>query len=133
MMKSRSIGRVRNVGRGQAGEGRIGLIIALLVVAAVIYLLMLMIPPRITNAEMEGFVEQQTRQYVVNQISLDQLEKNILAEAARLEIPLQEEAININDSPGAVRVSFKYSIVNTLIGGKEWAQEFDVNEEVPRL
>lgn len=126
---------IRNfrMGRGQAGEGRIGLIIGLLVVAGAIYFLKLAVPPRIQKAEFADFIEQKTRTFVVNQITIEQLTTSILDEAKRLEIPISEESLTIDDTESRVRVRAKYTITQDIIGGKTWVQVHEIEKEVPRL
>lgn len=118
---------------GQSGEGRLGLIIALVVVAAVIYGLYLVVPARIDNADFQEFVEDKTRSFVVNQMTYDQLMVAIVDEAGKRGLPITEDQIRVSDSETRVAIKIPYTLKRTIIGGKEFSQDFEVDVEVPRI
>ena len=119
--------------RRQGGEGKIPLIIGILVVAGIIYGLVLTVPPRIQKAEFADFVENKGRAFVTNQITMDMLHDSILAEAQKTEVPLREEGLDIVDSETRLLIKVKYDVTKTLIGGKVWVQHYEFEKEVPKI
>ncbi len=119
--------------RHQAGEGKIGLVLGLIVLIGTIYFLKLWMPPRLQRAELEEFIEQKTRLYVVQQISYDQLMNEIAAQAKAERMPITQETLIVDDTEQKVRIQIKYDVVQRLVGGKEWVQHHEINVEVPRI
>jgi hypothetical protein len=120
-------------GRGQSGEGKIGLIIGILVVVAAIYLIKLMVPPRITRAEIADFAEGRARMMAVNQVTEEQLIASIREEVTKKGITLGEDGVQIIDGQSMIRVIVTYDHSQKVIGGKTWTQHVVIEKEVPRL
>lgn len=119
--------------RRQDGEGKIGLIIVLVVIAFVVIVLVKYVPARVQNASFAKDVELATRDYVVGDIrGVDNLIVRIMSDAEDEGVPLDEDAIEITDTTQYVRVKVDYRIVLHMPWG-EWPQEFTVEKQVGRL
>jgi len=119
--------------RSRRGGGRIGLIITLIIVAAIVYALTKYVPVRIQRAEFLDYIEEKARAMVALQGTEEQLVDDILEYAKREGIPLQEEAVTIDRSESRVVVKVHYVVVQTLIGGKEWRHDIQLEKEIPRV
>lgn len=119
--------------RRQSGEGKVPLIIGILVIAGVIYGLTLTVPPRIQKAEFADYMESKGRAYVTNQITRDTLENSILEEAQKTGVPLRAEGLVITDAESRLTIKATYDVEKTLIGGKVWVQHYEIEREVPKL
>ena len=120
------------LGRGERGEGKLGPILALLVVAFVVYMLVMYVPTRISKAELEGALEDHTREYVVQQLTYEQLIETIIAEAEELGINISEEQVVVDDGSREVRTTVRYTTVLDMLWG-EWALDYQVDATVPKL
>lgn len=119
--------------RRQSGEGKVPLIIGILVVAGVIYGLTLSVPPRIQKAEFADFMESKGRAYVTNQITRDMMESSILEEAQKTGVPLRPEGLQITDAESRLTLKATYDVEKKLIGGKVWVQHYEIEREVPKI
>jgi hypothetical protein len=119
--------------RRQGGEGKIGLIIVLVVIAFVVIVLVKYVPARVQNAAFAKDVEIAARDYVVGNIrGVDKLIVRVMSVAEESGIPLEEEAVQVTDTTQYVRVRVDYRIVLSMPWG-EWPQEFRVEKEIGKL
>ena len=119
--------------RRERGEGRIGLIIVLVVIAFVVIVLVKYVPARVRNAAFAKDVEVAARDYVVGNIrGLDNLVIRIINNAEDEGLSLEEDDIQVDDTTKVVRVQVDYEVVLNMPWG-EWPQQFHVEKEVPKL
>jgi hypothetical protein len=121
------------LGRGQSGEGKLPLILGILVVAGAIYLLTLTIPPRIAKAEFADYIEARAHAYVANEIKMDGLQNGILEEAKKVGIPLHDDHLDIVEGDTKIIIRAKYDVEKKLIGGKIWVQHYEIEKEIPKI
>ena len=119
--------------RRQRGEGRLGLIIAILVCATIGYVLWKVVPLRIANSEFGEYVENQLRMYSINEEKEVDLIEHVLAEAKKQGIPITEDDIHIDEGERKIIARIHYRIVQPIIGGKEWIHDYDIEREVPKI
>ena len=117
----------------QRGEGRLGLVIAIVVCATIGYVLWKVVPLRIANSDFGEYVENQLRMYSVNEEKETDLVEHILAEAKKQGIPIVEGDIHIDEGERKVMAKIHYRIVQPIIGGKEWIHDYDIEREVPKI
>ena len=118
--------------REQRGEGRIGAIIALLVVVALIYFLIKLVPMYLRKAELSEEIERATREYAITNTGEEVLYATIIKEAEMRGITLEEEDIELKDSKSETEVSVDYTEVIPMIWG-DWSQDFTITKDVPKL
>ena len=96
--------------RGQSnekGEGRIGLMITLIIVAVAIFLGVKVIPVRIAAYEFRDVMREEARYGAVRNNDAT-VTKRILEKAAELEIPLKKQDLRVSRTPGQMVISATY-------------------------
>ncbi len=93
--------------RGQRGEGRIGLLVSLVLLAAGIFVGVKIIPVRINAYEFADFIEEECRFAAVrNQDS--EVAKRILDKAMELEIPLKKKDLTVQRTGSEMIITASY-------------------------
>jgi len=91
----------------EKGEGRIGLMITLIIVAVSIFLGVKVIPVRIAAYEFRDVLREEARYGAVRN-SDDLVTKRILEKAAELEIPLKKQDLKVSRTPGQMVITASY-------------------------
>jgi hypothetical protein len=91
----------------QRGEGRLGLLIAIVVVAAGVFLGFKIIPVRIAAYELRDFVEEQCRYAALHKDNA-KVAKRIMDKADELEIPLERKALKLKRTTSEMIISASY-------------------------
>ncbi len=94
-------------GLNQRGEGRIGLLIALIVVGAAIFVGAKVIPVRINAYEFRDVLRQECRMGAVRTDDAA-MKRRILQQAKALEIPLKKKNLRIRRTASEMIVSATY-------------------------
>lgn len=115
--------------KGERGEGKVGVLIAIVVVAIGIFLGVKIIPVRIAAYEFQDFVEQECR-YAAVRKSDQAVRKRIIEKARELEIPLDPKKLKLDRtrSEMIIRASYEQPIdlkVTTYV------YKFSVSERAP--
>lgn len=113
--------------KSERGEGRLGLIVWLLVASVVGLFLWQYVPARITRAEIKDFVVEQTR-YAAKATNR-QMTEAIINEAERHGIEFGKDAIQIEKKGGRCRVQYEYTQVLEFPG---YTYVMEVDETVDR-
>lgn len=92
---------------GERGEGRIGLVIAIAVVAVGIFLGVKIIPVRVAAYEFRDFVETECRYAAVRKGDTE-VRKRILRKAEELEIPLNPKKLKLERRGGEMIITASY-------------------------
>lgn len=91
----------------ERGEGKLGCIFGLLLVAAAFYVAFKVIPVKVAAADMRQTVIDQARS--AGHTDAARIRWNILAEARRLELPLQENALKVERSSQYIKIKAEYT------------------------
>ena len=83
--------------KGERGEGRVGLLVALAVVGIGVFLGVKIIPVRISAYEFRDYVEQECRTAALTHDD-KKIAKNIMEKADDLELPLQRKNLQLKRS-----------------------------------
>lgn len=118
--------------RNERGEGKIGAIIALLVVILVIHVGMKYIPFKVQTAEFEKDVETRLERLAGNLIDEEAFIEGILKDAGETEVPLSYDDLKIELVGNSWRFETRYEIVLEMIWG-DWVQEVEIVRERPRF
>lgn len=98
----------RNLERtSEKGEGRIGMMITLIVVAVVIFLGVKVIPVRVAAYEFRDVLREEARYGAVRNSDAI-VKKRILEKAAELEIPLDQKNLKVSRTPSSMVISATY-------------------------
>ncbi len=93
--------------REQKGEGRIGLLISLVLLAVGIFVGVKIIPVRINAYEFGDFIEQECRFAAVRNQDAE-VSKRILDKAVQLEIPLKKKDLTVQRTGGEMIITASY-------------------------
>jgi len=96
------------------GQGKIGCIIWLLVLLAVVGVAAKLIPVKIRSAELYDFMEEQAM--FAGRTKPDEIKKRILRRAEELELPLTKENLVVERRAGRVRMRATYTVSIKLPG-----------------
>lgn len=111
----------------ERGDGKIGLIVMILVLAAITYVLVKVVPPRINAYEFKDWLDGYTRNDCW-QRTPDQMKKDLLQKADILELPIKPEGINIDRQGANIRIHVVFDVpvdlkVHTLVLHYDFTQE----------
>jgi hypothetical protein len=103
----------------ERGEGKFGLIVMILLLAAVIFVLVKVVPPRINAYEFKDFMETYARTDCWNRTE-DQMKKDLLEKAGALDLPVKPENIKIQREGANVKIEAAFDVpvdlkVHTLV------------------
>jgi hypothetical protein len=95
--------------RDEKGEGRIGLLVSLVVLAVGIFLGVKIIPVRINAYEFGDFIEQECRYAAVRNQDTE-VAKRILQKAMELEIPLKKKNLKLERTANEMVITASYEL-----------------------
>lgn len=111
------------------GQGKIGCILWLLVLIAVVGIAAKLIPVKIRSAELYDFMEEQAM--FAARTKSAELKKRILRRAEELELPLTKENLLVERRAGRVRMRATYTVRIELPGYTiEWPFEHILDRPV---
>lgn len=111
------------------GQGKLGCVLWLLVLLAVVGIAAKLIPIKIRSAELYDFMEEQAM--FAGRAKPDEIKKRILRRAEELELPLKKKNLSVERRAGRVRMRATYTVPVELPGYTfEWAFEHIVDRPV---
>lgn len=113
----------------ESGQGRIGLVVAMAVVGAAIFLAVKFIPVRVEAYEFRDFVEQECRYAAVHSDDAA-VAKRIMDKAKELEIPLKKKDLRVERTVREMIISAKYEKPIDL-KVTTYVYKFDVKQRAP--
>lgn len=114
-------------GRFQAGEGKIGCIFWTLVIVVLAVVGWKMIPIKIATSELYDYMVEQAKWAATT--PPEQLQKGILAEARRLNLPVEAQDVKVVIDSGRIKMSARFTVpVDFPVRTYNW----DFNLEVDR-
>ena len=116
--------------RGARGEGRLGCIIWLIIVALVGYGLIKFVPVKMASARFEDFMAEEAGFASIRGVR--EIERNILTKAKDLQLPITKDNLIITKTREKIKVEAHYEIVIDLFGGNyKYVWKFDPVVERP--
>jgi hypothetical protein len=110
--------------RGTRGAGRIGCILWLAVLALIGYGLYKIIPVKIATSTFYDFMQEEAAFGSIR--APKQLQKELLAKAKELDIPVTEENLTIKQTRESITIEAHYEItVEFFNGWKKYVWKFD--------
>jgi hypothetical protein len=100
--------------RGERGSGRLKAIIYLGILAAFIFVCVKVVPILMNEYEFEDSMKSAARLASVNRQVPDDIRKNLVEEAAKDDLPIKPEDIQITSEAGNVRIEATYSVTVDL-------------------
>lgn len=95
--------------RGERGEGRLGTLIGLTVLALTIYLGYKFIPVMVNAYAFRDYIEQETRFAALRNRDAEVI-KRVLRKAEELELPVSNKSIKVNRTQSRFDITVKYTI-----------------------
>ncbi len=117
---------------GDRGEGRIGLIIAIVIVALIIHVCVKLIPVRIARSEFADYAASELQMYAGHQINQDVLMTKLGGKAADLKLPINDGDIQFEDRSSEYAITLHYTVHLKMIWG-DWPQKMDVEQTAPKI
>ena len=115
--------------RGERGEGRVGTLIGLTVLALTIYLGYKVIPVMINAYTFRDYIEQETR-FAALRNRDEEVVKRVLKKAQELELPVTNKGIRVNRTQSRFDISVRYTIpIETPVYVYNW--DFDERFSAP--
>ena len=109
------------------GQGKIGCIIRLLVLLAVVGIAAKLIPVKIRSAELYDFMEEQAQR--ATRSTPEAVKKNVLARAKDLGLPVEPKDVTVQRRGGRVVITARYTIPIEFPG---YTYVIEVNHVVDR-
>jgi hypothetical protein len=101
--------------RAVRGNGKIGCIIWLGIIALLGYLLFKIVPVKVASSRFEDFMNEEASFGSIKTAS--QIEKEVLARARELQIPVTKENLTLRKSKDYITIEAHYEIVVDFFGG----------------
>ena len=107
--------------RDERGEGRIGTLFGVLVLAVFIYLGVKIVPLLINVYEFRDSIEEQARFAALPRHDDDVVKKTILRKAQELELPVGSKDVIVNRSSTRIDIQVKYTLpIETPVYTYNW-------------
>lgn len=90
----------------ERGEGRLGVIVALVLVGVVFFLGIKIIPAKVNAYEFRDFLRDQAR--FASNTQNDDIRRNVLEKAAELRIPLDKKNLRVTRTTREVAITAKF-------------------------
>ena len=85
--------------KGQRGEGKLGVIIFIVVIAAIIFAAVKIVPPRVNAYDLKDYIKDLcVKAPYEREMTPEKLKKQILEKARELQLPLDEKDITVKAS-----------------------------------
>ena len=117
---------------GQRGEGKVGAIIALLVVVLVIHVGMKFIPFKVQTAEFEGHIEEELLSLAANLRKPDDFILSVVEKASALELDLREDHLDLKLNGMTWEFKTQYEVTLKMIWG-DWVQTVEIKRSRTKL
>ncbi len=99
----------------QRGEGKFKAIVFTVVIILAIYLSFKLVPPYVSEYQLQDKMQELARFGVVNRYSDEQLRDNIFKVVQDLEIPAKREDIKVTVTQAVVKISLDYTVPIDLL------------------
>jgi hypothetical protein len=107
--------------RGERGEGRIGTLVGLTVLALTIYLGYKVIPVMVNAYAFRDYIEQETR-FAALRNRDEEVVKRVLKKAQELELPVSGKSIKVNRTQSRFDITVRYTIpIETPVYVYNWS------------
>lgn len=124
--------RLRRVRSREAGAGSFGLIVTLIILAAIGYVAYQVVPTYVHNYELNNYLNDVVLQAVSNRIKVDDVPAAVLSQCQTLNLPVESGDVDMPSKGDSIAVHVAYSIpVNLLF--YTWTVHFSASASAPRL
>jgi len=99
----------------ESGEGRFKAFLSLAFIAAVIFAAIKIIPVYVSAYQLQDYIRSQTPFWLTQHATAESIQKNILAKAQDLNLPLSADNLTLEVSGVKVSVNIDYTVPVNLV------------------
>lgn len=115
--------------RAPRGDSKLGCILWLLVLAALIFVLWKTVPVKIKSAQLQDFMGEQAK--FAQSAKAEDLKKRIVRRANELQLPVDPKKVVVQESYGHIRITCDYSVpIDFGVYDYTWNFHLEVDEPV---
>lgn len=108
--------------RDERGEGRLGTLFGVLVLAMFIYLGVKVVPLLVSVYEFRDSIEEQARFAALPRHDDEEVKRSILRKARELELPVGAKDVSVNRTSTRIDIKVKYTVpIETPVYTYKWA------------
>jgi hypothetical protein len=104
----------RTCGRGERGNGRLGTLVWVVLLAAFAYVCTQVVPVLYAEYQFQDAMQTTARFATINRQSPEQIRKALVVEAKSKDIPVEPENIHVTSEAGNVKINAAYSVTVDL-------------------
>jgi hypothetical protein len=112
--------------RRERGEGRLALLLMVIIVAAIIFVLVKAVPPRVNAYQFKDFMTQYSREDCWNR-SHDQMVKDLLDKAKELNLPITSKDIKVSRQGAYINMEAHFDVPVDLKVYR-WVMHYDFKQ-----
>jgi len=101
--------------RSQRGEGKMKAVVFTAVIVLGIFLAFKLVPPYVSEYQLQDKMQEQARFGIVNRYSEEQIRDNVFKVVQDLELPIKREDIKVSVSLATVKISLEYTVPVDLL------------------
>lgn len=116
----------------ESGGGSFGLIITLVILAAIGYVAYQVVPSYIHNYELKDYLNDVVLEAVSNRIKVDDIPAAVVERCEVLNLPVELGDVNMDSGGSAIGVHVAYTVPIRLLS-YTWAIHFTASASAPRL
>jgi hypothetical protein len=116
--------------RSQRGAGNIKFFIVLVILGAVIFLCVKLVPPYVNNYQLQDTLQTESRFFAAHTKNEDKVREVVWAQVQNLGIPVERDQIKVEMFGHSARVTVDYSVVVDF-PGYTWKHDFHTTGESP--
>jgi hypothetical protein len=106
---------MRHRSRSQRGEGKMRAIVFTVVLVLAIFLAFKLVPPYVSEYQLQDKMQEQARFGIVNRYSEEQVRDNVFKVVQDLELPIKREDIKVSVTLATVKISLEYTVPVDLL------------------
>lgn len=116
----------------ESGSGSFGLIVTLIILAAIGYVAYQVVPTYVHNYELNNYLDDVVLQAVSNQIKVGDVPAAVLARCEALNLPVESGDVDMPSKGDTIAVHVAYSLPVNLVF-YTWTVHFSASASAPRL
>jgi len=101
--------------RAQRGAGKLKAIVFTVVLVAGIYVAFKLVPPCVSEYQLQDKMEELARFGIVNRYSEEQVRDNVFKATQDLDLPIKREAIKVTVTQAVCKISLEYTVPVDLL------------------
>jgi hypothetical protein len=100
---------------GERGGSRLNTLVTLLIVGAMIFVLVKVVPPYVNNYQLQDSMQTEAKFALANKKSIDDIQVDIWKKIQDIGIPATQDSIVVTSQQNVVTISVNYTVPINLI------------------